>query len=150
MIEVVELTPADTHPLRRTVLRTGTISDCVVFDGDDDPATFHLGVRRDGDLVAISTWVRRRYPDRPDLAGCQLRGMATDPAARGHGIGTLLLERGTARCVEGGAEAVWARARTTALDFYRRHGFETVGPEYVDLATGLPHRDILRLLATRT
>ena len=39
---------------------------------------------------------------------------------------------------------VWARARDTALPFYVRHGFSTVGVGYVDLTTGLPHHDVIR------
>ena len=39
---------------------------------------------------------------------------------------------------------MWARARDTALPFYVRHGFSTVGVGYVDLTTGLPHHDVIR------
>ncbi len=146
MIEVVELDAAATHPLRRSVLRSGTASDVVEFDGDDEPTTFHLGVRSDGELVAISTWLARRYPDRPDRPAFQLRGMATAPERRGQGDGSCLLDAGIARCVELGAELVWARARVSALGFYRRRGFDPVGAAYVDQTTGLPHCDIIRPL----
>lgn len=143
-VRIVELTAADTHPLRRSVLRDGTRSDQVVFDGDDESTTFHLGVH-DGDaLIAISTWMARRYPDLPALAGYQLRGMAIDPAHRGTGVGAALLDGGIDRCRSQAADVVWARARIAALGFYERHGFETKGPEYTDLTTGLPHIDIVR------
>ncbi len=146
MIEVVRLTSADTHDLRHTVLRIGTPSNVVVFDGDEDPTTFHVGVRVDGELTAISTWLARRHPDRPERPAYQLRGMATTPVRRGCGDGTRTLDAGLAACVELGADLVWARARVSALDFYRRRGFETVGGEYVDPTTALPHRDIVRSL----
>jgi GNAT superfamily N-acetyltransferase len=142
--EIVEITAADTHDLRRRVLREGTRSDVLVWDGDDEPTTFHLGARAAGELVAISTWLLRRYPDRPAEDAFQLRGMATDPAQRGTGIGSRLLLDGLDRCAGHGATLVWARARLTALTFYEGHGFEPVGPEYTDLTTGLRHRDILR------
>ncbi|MGA1594495.1 MAG: hypothetical protein ACO371_07620 [Ilumatobacteraceae bacterium] len=45
-----------------------------------------------------------------------------------------------------GAELVWARARDTALTFYTSRGFEVFGEGYVDLSTGLPHHDVIRLL----
>ena len=144
MTEIVEITAADTHDLRRRVLRDGTPSDVLVWEGDDEPATFHLGVRTDEGVVAISTWLQRRYPDRPAEAAFQLRGMATDPAWRGTGVGARLLRAGLEHCAERGATLVWARARVTALPFYERHGFEPVGPEYTDLTTGLRHRDIVR------
>lgn len=141
--EIVTLTPEETYPLRRAVLRDGTASDEVAFDGDELPTSFHLGVRLDGELVAISSWMERRYPDLPDLVGFQLRGMATEPSLRGSGVGAALLTAGIARAGERGADVTWARARVSALSFYLRHGFETRGHEYVDLTTGLAHRDII-------
>ena len=109
--------------------------------------TFHLGLRIDDEIVAVSTWLARRYPDRPGEPGYQLRGMATDPDHRGCGLGARLLAAGLDRCRAEGATLVWARARDSALPFYERHGFTTVGPGYVDLTTGLPHHDILRSIA---
>lgn len=146
-VQIVEIAAGDTHPLRRSVLRDGTTSDQVVFDGDDESTTFHLGVRDGGDLIAISTWMARRYPDLPAITGYQLRGMAIDPGRRTGGVGSLLLGGGIDRCCSQAAELVWARARMSALGFYERHGFETRGPEYTDLTTGIPHIDIVRHLA---
>lgn len=146
MTEIVEITATDTHDLRRRVLRDGTPSDAVEWDGDDEPTTFHLGVRADGHVIAISTWRRHPYPDRPAEDAYQLRGMATDPSSRGTGVSARLLLTGLDRCAAEGATLVWARARVAALSFYERHGFDPVGPEYTDLTTGLRHRDILRTL----
>ena len=144
MTEIVEITAADTHDLRRRVLRDGTPSDVLVWEGDTDPTTFHLGVREVDTVIAISTWLRRRYPDRPADDAFQLRGMATEPTRRGTGVSSRLLLAGLDRCAAEGATLVWARARVAALSFYARHGFEPVGPEYTDLTTGLRHRNILR------
>jgi predicted GNAT family N-acyltransferase len=72
--------------------------------------------------------------------------MATVDARRGEGFGERLLDAGIERCRRDGAALVWARARDTALAFYVRHGFLTVGLGYVDLATGLPHHDVIRNL----
>lgn len=146
MTELVALVAADTHPLRRAILRDGTPSDDVEFEGDDDPSTMHLGARVDGELVAVSTWMARRHPDLPGRPGFQLRGMATVPQHRGTGISAELLRFGLERCRDAGAEVVWARARTTALGFYLRHGFVARGHEYTDLTTWLPHRDIVLVL----
>lgn len=146
MVSVTAIEAAATHPLRRSVLRDGTASDVVAFDGDDLDTTFHLGVESGRDLVAISTWMRRRHPDLPEHDGYQLRGMATDPSRRGEGFAAAMLSTGLERCRGVGATVVWARARTTALEFYTSHGFETRGASYVDVTTGLPHRDIVTFL----
>ena len=116
----------------------------MVWEGDTEPTTFHLGVREADAVIAVSTWLRRRYPDRPAEDAFQLRGMATEPTRRGTGVSATLLLAGLDRCADEGATLVWARARIAALSFYERHGFDPVGPEYTDLTTGLRHRDILR------
>lgn len=145
-VEIVTLPARDTHALRKTILRDGTASDTVAFDGDDLPSTFHLGVVVDRELVAISTWLARDRSDHPDRQGVQLRGMATSPEHRGTGISADLLAAGIDRCRASGVGLVWARARVAALSFYVRHGFESIGDQYTDPTTGLAHIDILRLL----
>jgi predicted GNAT family N-acyltransferase len=61
-------------------------------------------------------------------------------------VSAEVLLAGIDRCTRLGATVVWARARVAALSFYERHGFVVRGHEYVDLTTGLPHRDIVALL----
>ena len=143
---VVEITAGETRPLRASVLRTGTRSTEVRFDDDDRPDTIHLGITIEGSVVAISTWIPRSHPEHPDVAAVQLRGMATDPALRGTGLGRQLLNAGIERMAADGVELVWARARDTALDFYLAHGFESVGSGYTDPTTGLAHHDVVRHL----
>lgn len=169
-LEVVEITAADTHDLRRRVLRVGTPTTEVRFAEDELEGTFHLGVLRHAadaqladepaappstsmpagvvqpELVAISTWVPRRHPDHPAVEGVQLRGMATDPSVRGTGCGSLVLRVGLDRVRRSGAGLVWARARDSALEFYLAHGFVTFGPGYTDLATALAHHDVIHHL----
>ena len=80
-MDIVEIRSADTHALRRSVLRDGTPGHDVIWDGDDDPTTFHLGVSVGGEIVAISSWMWRPCPDLPghgpNDTAIQLRGMAT-------------------------------------------------------------------------
>jgi predicted GNAT family N-acyltransferase len=126
------------------VLRNDTPSRDVVLPGDDEPTTVHLGVRdATGRVIAISTWLRKSPPGS-DRDGVQLRMMATAPDVRGHGAGDVLLGAGIARVRAAQPGAVlWARARDSALGFYRRHGFEVVEPGFVDTTTAMPHHVIL-------
>lgn len=142
---MIELTTEETYPLRLSVLRAGTPSTDASFEGDDLATTFHLGVRLAGAVVAVSTWMERRYPDRPDVPGFQLRGMATANAHRGTGLSRLVLEVGLDRCRQLGASLVWARARDEAIGFYERHGFGVIGKGYIDLVTDLPHHDVIKV-----
>ena len=103
----------------------------------------HLGIEVDSRVVAVSTWMRRPFADRPDAVAVQLRGMATDPALQGTGLGARLLAAGLDRVRSTGADLVWARARSTALVFYLANGFVAVGDEFIDATTGLPHVVVL-------
>jgi predicted GNAT family N-acyltransferase len=142
---VVEIAGSDTHALRCVVLRVGMPSTDVVFDGDDDDTTFHLGVVDSGDeVVAVSSWYARSFHGRAD--GVQLRGMAVRGDVQGSGLGSSLLTEGLDRVTRLGGDLVWARARDTAVGFYVRHGFEVKGEGYVDTTTGLPHHDVVRRL----
>jgi thiamine transport system ATP-binding protein len=144
-VSVVEPTAADTHPLRAAVLRNDTPNRDVVLAGDDEPTTFHLGARdRTGRLVGVSTWLVRPLPGDDASPGVQLRGMATAPDVRGRGFGDAILDAGITRVRSVAPDAVvWARARDTALGFYRRHGFEVLEPGFVDEASALPHHVIV-------
>jgi predicted GNAT family N-acyltransferase len=141
-LEVVELTSAETHPLRLVVLRSDTPTKEVTFPDDDLPGTVHLGVRSGGEIVGVSTWIPRPYHDEPAV---QLRGMATATNLQGRGVGGILVEAG---CLRAAAVAplVWARARDTALAFYLRHGFTVDGDGFVDDLTAKPHHFIVRPL----
>ena len=138
----VEITAADTHALRGRVLRDNQPAPHLKWDGDDDPITFHLGIRdSSGAVVAISTWL-----SRPPAT--QIRGMATDPELAGSGLGSRLLAAGIERCRSRGDTVVWANARVTAISFYERAGFTAVGDVFETADTGLPHR-VVRLTLPR-
>ena len=141
--EIVEISTAETHPLRLAVLRHDTPTKEVAFVEDDWPGSWHLGIRVDGELVSTSTWVPRELDGRP---GVQLRGMATARHLQGTGAGGVLLDRGCAVAAERGFPLVWARARDAALEFYLRHGFTVEGDGFVDAATELPHHLVTRPL----
>jgi hypothetical protein len=149
-MRVVEIGPADTHPLRRAILRNGDPGAPVVYPEDDWPGTVHLGVVDDaGELIATSSWVLKAVDGLPSFAagrGVQLRGMATVLGRQRSGVGGLLFEEGVARAAAGGAGVVWARARDTAIGFYERHGCRVVGDGYIDATSGLPHHTVVREL----
>jgi GNAT superfamily N-acetyltransferase len=143
-LEIGEIGATDTHPLRLSVLRFDTPTRDVVFPEDEWPGSWHLGARRDGALVATSSWVPREREGRP---GVQLRGMATSHDLQGTGVGGQLLEAGCELARAKGFTLVWANARDAALNFYLHHGFEVEGDGFIDHTTQLPHHLVLRILA---
>jgi GNAT superfamily N-acetyltransferase len=141
-LDVHEITAAETHDLRRRVLRDGSMAATVEWPDDDEPTTAHLSVTVDGRIVAISTWLATPDPIAPNHRSLQLRGMATDPTMTGRGLGRALLDAGMQRASNGGHERVWANARVAALGFYEAAGWAATGPVFATPSTGLPHRHV--------
>jgi GNAT superfamily N-acetyltransferase len=139
---VCEIAAAETHDLRRRILREGAADANVEWHGDDESTTAHLGVSVDGRIVAISTWLITPDPSAPNLRSVQLRGMATDPTMTGRGLGRSLLDAGMQQAGRDGYERVWANARVTALGFYEGAGWTISGPVFETASTGLPHRQV--------
>ena len=130
-------------PVRAAVLRPGLPVDLARYEQDDLPTTVHLAALDDADeVVGCSTWSPEPWDGRP---GWRLRGMATVESVRGQGVGALLVSAGLERGVAAGAEVAWCNARTGALGFYRRFGFEAVGEEF-DVRYAGPHYRMWRPL----
>lgn len=155
MNRVVRIEASDTHDLRRRVLRDGDHDADLDWAGDHDDTTVHLGVLDgSGAVIAVSSWLRNPCPLHPDKQAVQLRGMATDPAHRCTGLGSLLLTEGIARTSGVGYmssarrvsdnELVWANARVEVIGFYEQHGWIATGPVFHTVDTGLPHRLVTR------
>jgi GNAT superfamily N-acetyltransferase len=125
--------------LRHQLLRPHQEPWEIVFDGDDEADTAHLGAFEGDTLVGIASAMREAPPwDRDAERAWRLRGMATLPEIRGHGYGGALLERCLAHAVDNGAEVAWCTARVPAAGFYRRFGFEGVGDVF-DITPIGPH-----------
>ncbi len=139
-------------PLRQRVLRPHQTVAELMNPGDHDPDTAHLAALLPGPTAAatvVGTASVRRDPPpwrlETDAAGWRLRGMASDPAYRGQGIGTSLLAAAFehARNRSGGPgpagrALLWCNARVSALGFYERAGLRTEGDPWEEPAIG-PH-----------
>jgi ribosomal protein S18 acetylase RimI-like enzyme len=142
-IYVKEIRPEDTHPLRIAVLREGNTQN-IIFDGDNDTDTFHLGAMFYGSTIGIASFYKRSPPEElnmiKDKQCYQLRGMGVHPEYRGLDAASKLLSEGEKMIVanHGPDSAVWCNARTGAMGFYRKKGYEAVGEEFQVLDVG-PH-----------
>jgi len=137
-LTVEEVTADVTYALRQAVLRPG--GGDVTWAGDEDATTFHLAVRdAAGEVLGVARFSPAPCPWRPlARAPWQLRGMATEPVARGSGVGRTLVVEGLRRVAERGGDVVWCDARVTAAGFYQRMGFTVVTGEYDKPGIG-PH-----------
>lgn len=128
------------RPLRHAVLRPGQPPGASAYPQDDDPETLHLAAYDDDQLVGCATFFPEPLGDEP---AWRLRGMATAPTGRGHGYGGEMLARGLDELRERGASLLWCNARTPAVGFYERFGFERRGAEF-DLPPLGPHYLLVR------
>ncbi|MGB9376811.1 MAG: GNAT family N-acetyltransferase [Mycobacteriales bacterium] len=143
---------AATYPLRQRVLRPHQRVDEIRQPTDDEPDTaVFAAVAADdsgSDQVVATANVRPEQcpwlPDRPE--SWRLRGMATEPAWRGQGLGTSVLNAALAHVAMAGGGLIWCNARTPALSLYRRAGFVAYGEEWEEPGIG-PHVRMWREVA---
>lgn len=143
MIEIRLIAAEKTHLLRNLVLRPGQPVAACAWPGDESPYTFHVGGFVEEELVAIATVMLEPVPWTSDSGddiepAFRLRGMATHPERRGEGHGRALLEFCIRRTSEIGGSILWCNARTSAVEFYRRAGFEVHGKPFEVAGIG-PH-----------
>jgi predicted GNAT family N-acyltransferase len=123
------------RPLRHALLRAGRPVADSEYPQDDLAETIHLAATTGEEVIGCLTLFPEDYEGEP---AWRIRGMATTPALQRQGLGRALVAAAQAAVVEGGGTLIWCNARSTVLDFYRRSGFEIVGPEFI--AERVPHR----------
>ncbi|MBJ7460976.1 MAG: GNAT family N-acetyltransferase [Ilumatobacteraceae bacterium] len=132
----------DILPIRMKVLREGTPSQDPRYTEDDWEITTHLALYKDDEILGTSSWLTKTFPlphASSNSLDTQLRGMAIDQSLQSTGLGAELLLYGIHFAQHKGAGIVWARARDSALKFYERNSFTTVGDAFIDEATGMSH-----------
>lgn len=110
----------------------------VEFLGDDEEQTFHLGAFIDNKLVSVASFYYERHPDFPDENQFRLRGMATLEDYRHKGLSSALLKMAFPIIKNNFCTLVWCNARSSAIGFYQKLGFEKKGEEFEVSGVG-PH-----------
>jgi N-acetylglutamate synthase-like GNAT family acetyltransferase len=136
-VRVRRATPAEVVDLRHAVLRGGLPRETAIFPGDEKPEAIHVVAEAgDGRIVGCVTLHPSTWNGRP---AWQLRGMATDPAMRGSGVGRAMLDL-VERLVrsESGVRQMWCNARVPAAGFYQQAGWAIESEQFEIPAAG-PH-----------
>lgn len=134
--------PEETLPLRSRVLRNNLSPGKCVFPTDHAADGFHLGYFAAGKLVSVATFFPENYPDK-GTGGFRLRGMATDPAFSGNGYGSKLINFAVSALRSANASYIWCNARSSAVTFYKKLGFEVVSEEFEVPGIG-PHFNMMK------
>lgn len=83
----------------------------------EDEWGIHFGLYLEGILVSVISL----FPDGSDI---RFRKFATLPDFQGNGLGSRLLNHALIYAKQHAYERIWCDARTDALSFYERFGFE--------------------------
>lgn len=140
-IEFRQATLEEILDLRHRILRAGLPRETALWSGDHDEHTRHFAALHQGQVVACASLLLTQWEGQP---AWQLRGMAAAENFRRRGLGRRLLQllEHTAQQAHL-ADRIWCNARTPALGFYRKQGWQTVGEEFVIESAG-PHYKMLK------
>jgi len=128
MLQIKKIEAIETYPIRLEVLRKN-IPLPYKFEGDLDNETFHLGVYKNNELIAVSSYMKAKNKNFEGNQ-YQLRGMATLKEYRGFGAGKLMLQKAFLMLKDFGIDYLWCNARIVAVDFYKKYGFQTYGDKF--------------------
>ena len=133
------ISPQDAVELRRQVLRPESKSDDGVVYAEDQTATSATyGCFVDDALVSVGTIMEADHPLIPAVGDWRIRGMATADGYRSRGCGQSILEELLRHARSAGGRRVWCNARSDAVAFYERAGFQRRGDEFLT-AGDRPH-----------
>jgi GNAT superfamily N-acetyltransferase len=137
--EIVQGDGPATWELRQRVLRPHQRTDEVGRPADADPRAGHFRALESGTVVGVGSIFPEPPPWDGGAAGSwRIVGMATAEGHRGLGVGSAVLAALVEHARAGSGRLVWCNARMTAVDFYRRFGFETRGEPWEEPEIG-PH-----------
>ncbi|TDQ08626.1 GNAT family N-acetyltransferase [Pedobacter metabolipauper] len=131
-------------PLRSMVLRNGLAPDQCIFPTDEIAGIFHLGCFVEDQLISIATFFPEDYPEKGE-SGFRLRGMATNPEFAGKGYGAALIKFAAQELTSANASYIWCNARSSAVVFYKKQGYEIISDEFEVPGIG-PHFNMLKSL----
>jgi GNAT superfamily N-acetyltransferase len=137
---VKRISAEDTRPLRQQLLRRGVPLEHLLYNGDLQPDTLHVGAFAAEKHIGIATvmcqppnisdGVPAVHPHPNEMTAFRLRGMAVTDEAQGKGVGAAMLKACAGHVAQQGGAFLWCDARITARDFYSKYGFVIIGEEY--------------------
>jgi predicted GNAT family N-acyltransferase len=145
-MEVKQIDAKDTLELRSQILRNNKEPSECYFEHDNDDLTFHLGAFVDDKLASVASFYMEKHADLDEEYQYRLRGMATLPEFRGQGLSSALLRTAFPIIKNNNVHSVWCNARKSAVGFYEKVGFETIGDEF-NIADIGPHLLMIKNIA---
>jgi GNAT superfamily N-acetyltransferase len=121
-IHIEQITSGLTWRLRQQVLYpAGNMMDMAMPEDEDGT---HFGAFFENKLIGVISL----FHNGTDF---QFRKLAVSPPVQGKGIGTQLLQYVADHAADSGATRLLCNARTTAIPFYLKAGFKSVGETFM-------------------
>ena len=125
------ISPEEVITVRHPVLREGKPIEACIFNGDDSPTTFHVGIFINELLAGVVSFMENKHPFFSEENQYQLRGMAVLKEFQFKGLGYEIIKYGEALLIKKGVKMVWCNAREIAVDFYRKNNYTIVGDPFL-------------------
>lgn len=130
MTLIKEISSQETFIVRHPVLRKGKPIETCVFDDDDLETTHHFGLFDDLNLIGIISLFLKTNPIFAENIQAQIRGMAIVESHQKKGLGEALVKHCEEHCITNQFNLIWFNARTAAVGFYKKMGYEVKGNSF--------------------
>jgi ribosomal protein S18 acetylase RimI-like enzyme len=127
---IKEIPSKETYIVRQPVLRKGKPIESCIFEGDDLETTHHFGLYNNQDLTGIISLFDKINPIFAEKSQAQIRGMAVLETHQKKGFGEALVMHCETYCNENKVDLIWFNARTAAVGFYRKMGYQPLGEPF--------------------
>ena len=130
MHSIQKIASTETYPVRHIVLRAGKPIESCQFQGDELETTNHFGYYINNQIIGVISIFEINNKQFLVQKSFQIRGMAVLPSFQKQGIGEALVKESEKFCTTQKANLIWFNARTTAVGFYQKMGYEIVGSAF--------------------
>ena len=119
--------------IRRDYLFNGIENPNQYLQDPWEKRSIHVVVERDTLVLGVG---RLTYDEDGNGVVSQ---MAVKPEFRGKNVGCMILEHLVKLCVFNSSEKIYMSARESAIGFYEKLGFNTIGAKFTSPKTGIVH-----------
>ena len=128
---IKEITAVETYIVRHPILRNGKPTENCHFEGDERETTIHFGLFDNEKLIGVISVFEHDNTTIDSKKQVQIRGMAVLGAFQKKGYGSTLLQHAEMHLRNKKIELIWFNARVSAVSFYKKLGYTTIGTSFI-------------------
>lgn len=127
---IKEISAQETYIVRQPILRKGKPPETCLFEGDDLESTHHFGLFENQELTGIISLFQKHNSIFAENLQTQIRGMAILESHQKKGFGEALIKHCEEYCLANQFDLIWFNARESAVGFYKKMGYESIGSSF--------------------